>query len=238
MKMGKSLLSIGADAKTVKGEKLGYKTGILYLAPVGESLVMNTCPNASAGCAAACLFTAGRGSMKNVKNPRIEKTRRFKSDPSQFVEYLAKDIEREAKKASRGGFQFCVRLNGTSDLPWENIKGGDGKSLMERFPETRFYDYTKSVERMRRALNGDMPGNYSLTFSRSEENENDAIDIAGAGGNVAVVFSGDLPRKWRGNRVIDGDKSDLRFLDPAPRIVGLKAKGKARKDTSGFVVQL
>jgi len=237
--MSKSLLSIGADAKTVKGEKLGYKTGILYLAPVKESGIMNTCPHASAGCAKACLFTAGRGAMDNVRNPRIEKTKRFKSNPAQFVEDIAADIERETRRAKKNGFEFCVRLNGTSDIPWENVKGADGLNLMQRFPETQFYDYTKSVARVLFMLDGGMPDNYSLTFSRSEENENAALDLACAGGNIAVVFSSStLPVKWRGHRVIDGDASDLRFLDKRPRIVGLKAKGKARHDRSGFVVQL
>ena len=38
--------------------------------------------------------------------------------------------------------------------------------------------------------------------------------------------------------VINGDKTDMRFKDPVGVIVGLKAKGKARKDTSGFVIDV
>lgn len=228
------------NAKTTKGESLGFLTGILYLAPSDLS-GRNVCPHASEGCIAACLFSAGMGAFSNVKDARIAKTRAFFRDPKAFVETLAEDIAALERRARKLGLEPCVRLNGTSDLPWENLGGQIGVSLMARFPHIRFYDYTKNPARARAYLAGRLPANYSLTFSRSECNGETALELAKAGGNVAVVFAckkGDkLPRKWAGRQVVDGDLHDLRFLDGRGRIVGLRAKGKAKKDESGFVVQ-
>lgn len=229
------------NAKTSKGESLGYLTGILYLAPSDLS-GRNVCAHASEGCRAACLFSAGMGAFSNVQDARVNKTLAFFSNPKAFIEDLANDIEALIRKAAREGLEPCVRLNGTSDLLWENLGGEIGVCLMRRFPQIRFYDYTKNPARVRDFLAGRFPSNYSLTFSRSECNGETALELAKAGANVAVVFStkkgNDLPKKWGGRAVIDGDVSDLRFLDARGRIVGLRAKGKARKDESGFVVSV
>ena len=222
-----SLLSVDTNAKTVKGQKRGYLTGILYLAPSNESGAINVCPHASAGCRAACLYTAGRGSFGNVKQARINKTLFFARDRESFVAQIKKDIAALIRKAKRMNLIPCVRLNGTSDLPFENF------GIMQEFPEIAFYDYTKNAKRMKRFLAGEMPTNYSLTFSRSEtkRNHRQCQEIMSMGGNVAAVFAGKtLPKTYLGKRVFNGDKSDLRFLDPAGVIVGLTAKGKARKD--------
>jgi len=245
-----SLLSISADAKTVKGEKQGYLTGILYLAPHTIAGIGNLCPDASEGCKAACLYSAGRGAFNSVQAARIAKTKRFKADRAGFMAELAKDIAALVRKAKRSGLVPVVRLNGTSDLPWENIgpvnydrDGGRFQvaNIMAAFPDVQFYDYTKSARRAIAHAFGDMPANYHLTFSRSECNDRDALNVLARGGNVAVVFStrkGDwLPATWRGHEVINGDESDLRFLDARGGfVVGLYAKGKARRDRSGFVV--
>lgn len=242
-----SLLSVSTDAKTVKGEKQGYLTGILYLAPASIAGVGNLCPNATAGCMAACLYTAGRGVFSNVQAARIAKTKRFHADRDGFMAQLVRDIAALVSKASRACMAPVVRLNGTSDLPWENIGDTFGWNVMRKFPTVQFYDYTKSARRMFAATHdSDWPSNYHLTFSRSECNDRAAERILADGGNVAVVFGtrkGErLPGEWHGYRVIDGDVSDLRFLDAAPRgtgaigyVIGLRAKGKARKDSSGFV---
>ena len=180
------------------------------------------------------------GAFANVQDARVAKTKAFFANPKQFVEDLAKDIEAAQRKAARDGLELCVRLNGTSDLPWENLGGQAGVCLMRRFPDVRFYDYTKNPARIRAFLAGRMPENYSLTFSRSECNGETALELAKAGANVAVVFATkkgeDLPKEWAGRPVVDGDLHDLRFLDGRGRIVGLRAKGKAKKDESGFVV--
>ena len=229
------------NAKTIKGESLGYLTGILYLAPSDLS-GRNVCPHASEGCRIACLFSAGMGAFSNVQAARIAKTKAFFSNPKGFIEDLANDIEALIRKAAREGLEPCVRLNGTSDLPWENLGGEIGVSLMRRFPSLRFYDYTKNPARARAFLEGRLPSNYSLTFSRSESNGETALELAKAGANVAVVFAtkknDTLPKRWAGRLVIDGDLSDLRFLDARGRIVGLRAKGNAKRDESGFVVSI
>ena len=123
----------------------------------------------------------------------------------------------------------CVRLNGTSDIPWHNF------DIMQSFPDVPFYDYTPNKARMIDYLDGKLPANYSLTFSRKEDNETACDEIIAKGGNIAAVFK-DMPESWKGKQCFNGDDSDLRFLDPQGVIVALKAKGKAKKDTSGFVI--
>lgn len=229
-----SLLNSG-NAKTRKGEKYGYKTFGLHLAPATAS-GFNTCQWATSGCAAACLNTAGRGAMSSVQTARIKKTRRFFTEKAGFMADLVKEIAAAIKSANRKGEIPCFRLNLTSDLPWEKIKH-EGKTVFELFPQVRFYDYTKSADRMTKFLQDQMPKNYHLTFSRSESNDSIAQSILKSGGSVAVVFRGKLPQSWGGAPVVDGDKSDLRFLDPAGCVVGLIEKGLAKKDETGFVVE-
>lgn len=224
------------NAKTVKGEKLGYLTAITYLAPSDASGVINTCPSASKGCRAACLFTAGRGRMDSIMQARVDKTKFFANEQRAFLLQLKREIAAFVKSAARKGFKPCLRLNGTSDLPWESIKI-NGQSIIELFPDVQFYDYTKSATRIQKFLGGELPANYHLTFSRSENTKDAFIEyILKNGGNVAVVYSGELPQKdFGGFDVINGDKTDLRFLDGKDKIVGLIAKGDAKKDKSGFV---
>lgn len=230
------ILGIDTNAKTVKGSEFGYITGISYLAPSDESGVANTCPDASEGCRSACLFTAGRGSFSNVKEARVNKTLAFFRNKNVWMKQLAVEISKLIKKANKLNKIPCIRLNGTSDLPWERVKI-DGKNIMEHFPNVQFYDYTKSISRMRDFLTGQMPTNYHLTFSRSESNDNLVDEVLNLGGNVAVVFRSSLPETFKGFRVIDGDLTDLRFTDPKNVIVGLTEKGRAKKDESGFVVE-
>lgn len=233
------LLAVGTDAKTVKGVEYGVLTGILYLAPSDESGAINTCPNATEGCRAACLFTAGRGAFANVKQARIKKTLWFAENRIGFLVQLYADIQALIKKANKENKLPAVRLNGTSDLAWESFKL-NGKSLMEWFPNVQFYDYTKSPFRISQYVKGKLPSNYHLTFSRAEtvDNQNDVKDLWPTKVNIAVVFRGGLPAVFEGRQVIDGDVSDIRFNDPEGCVVGLKAKGKARKNESGFVVQV
>jgi hypothetical protein len=232
-----NLISVGSDAKTVKGVIRGFQTGILYLAPASISGV-NLCPHSSPACRAACLYTAGRGAFSNVQEARIRKAKLFLTDRAGFVDLLAEDMDTLIRNSERLGLVPCARLNGTSDIPWESSKGTDGITLMQQFPALSFYDYTKSKPRMLRMLDGKLPPNYTLTFSRSERNEKDCIEILKAGGNVAAVFRKELPSEWNGFPVINGDLHDLRFSDERGVVVGLKAKGKAKYDESGFVIDL
>ena len=219
------------NTKTKKGEAFGWITYGMHLAPSTLS-GKNVCPSASAGCAAACLNTAGRGVMRNVQEARINKTKRFFSDRNGFLSELRKEISRALKKAEKKGMEPCFRLNLTSDLPWESL------AVINAFPNYQFYDYTKIKSRMLRYLAGELPQNYHLTFSRSEDTPDEFVHTIcnTHRGNVAVVFNGDLPEKWQGLRVIDGDISDLRFRDPRGVIVGLRSKGRGKTDNTGFVV--
>lgn len=239
---GLKLIGVSSDAKTVKGLSENVLTGILYLAPHSIAGRGNVCPHASEGCKLACLYTAGRGGFNSTQQARIRKTKAFFADPKAFVETLAQDIAKIKRKADKLGLRCAIRLNGTSDIPWEKLGGTSLKAnLMERFPTVDFYDYTKNPARAMTWAKGGMPKNYHLTFSRSECNWEACDAVLKAGGNVAMVFStkkGEaLPERFtQGVKVIDGDLTDIRFYDPKGVIVGLRAKGAARKDTSGFVV--
>jgi len=233
----RSLLSVNADAKTSKGVKGGYLTGIMYLAPADAS-GFNTCKHATAGCRSACLFTAGRAAIFTAINAsRIARTRLFFDDRYVFFVTLIREIRALIRKAEREELIPCVRLNGTSDIPWERIQipDNEGGNIFDRFPNVQFYDYTKWPVGSRT-----VPTNYDLTFSRAESNEDHAIAALHAGQRIAVVFDTpkgrELPLMWHGHAVIDADTTDLRFRDPHAVVCGLRAKGDARSDRSGFVV--
>ena len=174
--------------------------------------------------------------MTSVQKARIAKTHLFFSNKDLFLSMLWQEVESSIKSAGRKGMTPCFRLNLTSDLPWEKIKF-NGQSVMEAFPGVQFYDYTKSPERMVKHVNGEMPKNYHLTFSRSETNGAICLGILRSGGNVAMVFQDSLPDTYYECEVIDGDSDDLRFLDATGVIVGLKAKGRGKVDHTGFVLQ-
>ena len=228
------LLGVDTNAKTVKGRKRGFMTGICYLAPSDESGAINTCPNASAGCRAACLFTAGRGAMSNVREPRIQKTISWANNPTGWLLKMASEINSLVSSAARKGLTPCVRLNGTSDIAWENFPVLGAENIFRAFKGVQFYDYTKTPARV---IGNNIP-NYHLTFSRSESNAHHVKRVmANSDANIAIVFRGELPKRYKGREVINGDESDLRFLDPPKCIVGLLDKGKAKKDASGFVVE-
>ncbi len=230
MSYGYHLLCVSGDPKTRKGEAHGYLTGLCYLAPHKLSGVGNVCPHASKGCATACLNTAGRGVMPRSQAARIRKTRLFFKDRLEFLRLLRFDIELLKATAILRRMTPALRLNGTSDIPWERF------GVMEEHPSLAFYDYTKSYKRMIAFTEGRMPGNYHLTFSRSESNHEQCIDILSRNGNVAVVFRSKLPDTWSGFHVVAGDQTDLRFLDGNGVVIGLTAKGRAKRDVSGFVV--
>jgi hypothetical protein len=225
-----------ANPKIQKGAKLGYLSFILHLAPATLS-GKETCPKRTAGCTAACLNTAGRGGMfkrgentNMIQQARIRKTKMFFEDREGFMEQLEKDINLGIKQAARLGLTPVFRLNGTSDLAWEKytLKGSD-KNVFEMFDNIQFYDYTKVLGRKTSAYK-----NYHLTFSAADGNDADVARAVAQGMNVAAVFDR-LPEEYMGREVIDADEHDLRFLDAKNVIAGLKAKGRAKKDTSGFV---
>lgn len=242
-----NLLTIGNDPKTIKGEKRGVKTAILYLAPVRLAGGVNVCPFATPGCAEACLNTAGRGAFTATQEARIRRTRFYLKDRDGFMHQLMTEIRKFVDHCERKGWQPAVRLNGTSDIAWERIPAHPFANIMLAFPEVSFYDYTKWSPGKRLAK-GPLPRNYTLTYSFNEDPNalGRAADALRLGWNVAVVYDR-LPgrvsqidfRPITGDptiEVVDGDADDLRFLDQG-QLIGLKAKGKAKKDTTGFVVR-
>lgn len=228
------LLNSG-NAKTRKGEDKGYITYGIHLAPSNLS-GFNVCKDASKGCAAACLNTAGRGAMTSVQKARIAKTHLFFTDKQRFLSMLWQEVASAIRSATKRGMIPVFRLNLTSDLPWEKIKY-NGKSIFEAFPDYQFYDYTKTPERAIKGIIGEMPSNYHLTFSRSENlSDLELVAMLQSDVNVACVFADHPPLRYLGYQVIDGDNDDLRFLDKRGVIVGLKAKGRGKVDATGFVI--
>jgi hypothetical protein len=229
-----------ANPKIQKGTKLGYLSFILHLAPADLS-GHNTCPKATAGCKSACLNTAGRGGMfrkgettNAIQKARIRKTRYFYEDRAGFMLDLAYDIQKGIKMAEKLGLKPVFRLNGTSDLSWEKyeVPVFCTRNIFELYPNVQFYDYTKVLGRKV----SDIP-NYFLIFSQADGNEADVSRAMEKGMNVAAVFD-EVPDSYMGKPVINADETDLRFLDPKGVIAGLKAKGRAKKDYSGFVIRL
>lgn len=239
----KNILSVSSDAKTSKGETLGFLTGILYLAPSNVS-GFEVCPMATlAGCRDACLYTAGRGAMSKVQKARIAKTERFFNDREAFMLDLVYSIKRLILDAEAQGLTPLVRLNGTSDIKWENVsltyKGKDYDNIMQVFPDVQFYDYTKIPAR---STKEGFPSNYDLTFSYSGVSTFDKYNKQAfeAGDRIAAVFdkAENIPSTFKGLPVISGDNSDVRHIDPKGHIVGLYAKGKAKQDKTGFVIRI
>ena len=225
-----------ANPKIQKGTKLGYLSFILHLAPADLS-GRETCPKRTAGCTAACLNTAGRGGMfkkgettNMIQKARIRKTNYFFNQRQDFMLDLKHDIEKAIKMAAKLGLIPVFRLNGTSDLSWEKYDMLPGLNVFECFPDVQFYDYTKVPKRKVEGI-----GNYHLTFSQADGNEKDANWAISKNMNVTVVFD-KIPTAYKGKEVFDADDTDLRFLDPKGVVLGLKAKGRAKKDTTGFVV--
>lgn len=237
MSTRKNILSVASDAKTIKGSKLGFLTGILYLAPSDISGYQVCSMAKLAGCEAACLYTAGRGAFTSIQKARIAKTKRFFEDRDNFMLDLEYSINSLIKKAAKLNLIPLVRLNGTSDIAFENIPFKEFKNIFEAFPDVQFYDYTKIPTRK------NIPANYDLTFSYSGV-ESFAPIVKKASINeklarIAVVFdkAENFPKQFLKRDVLIGDNSDVRHLDSKNTIVALYAKGKAKKDYSGFVVR-
>ena len=219
------LLSVGTNAKTKKGDSEEAITAIQYLAHSLNS-GYETCAGKSEGCSAACLFTAGRGAMNSVQQARIKKTKLFFENKELYLTYLNNDLTLLQEYGKEHNMQVYVRLNGTSDLDFISL------NIFQKYPTLKFYDYTKIKERLYLFL----PENYKLTYSRDERTTNEEILTLINYANIAVVFD-EVPSEYLGLPVYEGDLTDLRFEDPLKHIIGLKAKARAKQDTSGFVVK-
>lgn len=216
------VLSVGRDPKTIKGEKLGYLTGIIYLTPCKV-----LCPCCSKGCMKVCLFSSGHGQIRSVVAARNNRTFRYLHKFKEFRADLIEDIQKLCNEAAKKNLKPCVRINGTSDIDVEKVFG----DVLDMYPSVQFYDYTKDWKRVA------TKPNYYLCYSRSEKTPDDSIkEYLTKGRNVAIVFQGPIPETYLGFPTTVGDESDLRFLDEPGHIVALTAKGSAKKDASGFVV--
>ncbi len=227
-----------SNPKIEKGDKLhtDWQSAIMHLHPSSTRI----CPYQDiAKCKTACLNTAGRGGIIKrgettnvIQEARKRRTKLFLQAPELFLEQLYIEIAKFKAKAKREGKKPCVRLNGTSDIQWENQELS-GRTVFDTFPDIQFYDYTKIPTRKVSHIK-----NYHLTWSYSEANAKYAKWFDKLSYNIAVVFNHALPLWYKGRKVIDGDKYDMRFLDEPNVVVGLTAKGKAKKDTSGFVISI
>ena len=223
-----------ANPKIQKGTERGYLSFILHLAPADLS-GRETCPKRTKGCTAACLNTAGRGGMfkrgentNMIQKARIRKTQYFFADRDAFMMDLYKDIQKAIKFAEKRDLIPVFRLNGTSDLSWEKYTvGSTDMNLFQLFPNVQFYDYTKVLGRKVSQY-----FNYHLTFSKADGNDSDVTRALAQGMSVVAVYD-KIPEG-----VPSADETDLRFLDPKGIMLGLKAKGRAKKDLSGFVIRL
>ena len=250
--------------KAIKAKKYRYLNAINYMAPHKSAGVGNLCSHASIGCINLCLGReSGQASMVSantnwtnaVRDSRERKARYFMKQRQAYMAEMAVHVAAAVRTAKRKRIKLAVRPNGATDVAYEAIRfhvtaelAAKLQSIVGRkhakqittgihtvltlFPFVQFLDYTKNPNRLRRAL----PSNYDLTFSLSESNLHDALDVLASGKNVAVVFADGLPESWHGYRVINGDLHDLRHLDPKGVVVGLSPKGnKAKRDQSGFV---
>jgi|TARA_R110002012_G_scaffold318567_1_gene537221 hypothetical protein len=237
------------SAKAIKANNYGYLNAINYMAQddtgsIGYKKYFTLCPDSTPGCRSLCLgkYSGQAALVKDLENgtntvreSRKAKAQWFMSDRSAFMAEMSKHIEAMTRKAHREDLKLCVRPNGSTDIAFEYIKGYNGQSLPDQFPDIQFVDYTKNLKRL---LNPNRPSNYHLTFSLSETNKREAERALANRKNVAVVFGHGQPETFMGHRVIDGTEHDLRHLDPAPVIVGLDPKGsKAKNDKTGFVVR-
>jgi hypothetical protein len=227
-----NLLSKGStNAKTSKNE---LETFIMYLAPSNIVSGVDMCPFASPECRALCLNTAGRGVFSNVQLSRIKKTEFFRDKREQFYIQLGNELLKIHDSAIKQNKNIAIRLNGTSDVDHLGLllRYTGINFLDEFYSDLIFYDYTKNINHVKKYKNT----RYHLTFSRSECNDTTVDQAIQLGVNIAVVFRNELPATYKGLQVINGDLSDLRINDPKNCVVGLVAKGKAKKQASNFVI--
>jgi hypothetical protein len=225
--------------KAIKARGYGYLNAINYMSPASTAGVGDMCPWSSTACRALCLGEhSGQAAMhkegetNSVLESRKRKTVMFMRKRAAFMRELANGIAVAERAAKRLGLKLCIRLNGATDLNWV--------ATVKAYPHIQFVDYTKSVARALAHAAGQLPSNYHVTFSYSGDNEAECEQVLAAGGNVAVCFEGAFPAVWKGYRVVDGDLSDLRHLDPKGVVVGLSPKGsKAKREgvSLGFVVR-
>lgn len=229
---------INISSKIEKNKKIGVYTFVLYLAPHKES-GYNVCPYSTKECRIGCLYGSGRVKIEDhtgtnmIRLARIKRTILFHEHREFFMNWLIAEIKNKQAKAKRDNMFFSIRLNGTSDIQWENIVFNGNETLFTIFPDVSTYDYTKNWTRFDKEL----PVNYNLTQSYTGRNEKQCISLLNRGHNVAVVFSDkNFPEFWNGYPVINGDEHDYRPIDPKGCVVGLKYKKLADAQDNETVI--
>lgn len=240
-----------ASAKLAKGLAHAVAAAVHYLAPADSAGVGNLCPWSTPGCRAGCLNTSGRAGIllpgrrtNAILRARRRRARAFMLARPLYLARMLAEATRHVANARAAGLEPALRPNGTSDLPVERI-------LPALFNlGAPVYDYTKSRARMLAFLAGRLPANYHLTFSAAEvDADSSLVDLLGMGAGVAMVFDAAAHAAvlaagtWQGFPVVDGDESDARYLDRIRHgipdrvgyVVALRAKGRAKRDRSGFV---
>ena len=220
---------VNHSAKSEHGTKYNIFTYIVYLAPADLSGCLNTCPGASPECREACLNRAGRAKIEafaglnTIERARILRTWLYVFNRAYFMAWIAAELAANKAKYSQPGQIFAARLNGTSDIKWENVEYQQFSNIFAAFPDVRFYDYTKIPGRKIENI-----VNYSLTFSYTGRNTLNSLQVLENQGNVAIVFNvkpgQPLPAYWRGYKVLDGDVTDYRPADCKGCVVGLRFK--------------
>ena len=230
--------NINSSSKIKKSKKVSEQyTYILYLAPANQS-GFNVCRYATNDCKAGCLNTSGRAAMEilsknesRIINSRIKKTKLFIEHTEYFMEWLIAEIKQAERKAIKDGYGFSVRLNGTSDINWQEVYF-KGYNIFEIFPHIQFYDYTKDYTKF-----FNIPKNYHLTYSYTGYNIGRSNLLLKKGFNVAMVFNAKtLPTEYNGFKVINGDLTDYRPNDGNGVIVGLKWKRIADKQAEKQII--
>lgn len=241
-KVGRRKYSVGyllttKAVKTIKGEKMGYLTAVLYLDTSVNPRVI--CPAHTVGCLASCLKSSGNLGLIDGQSAIRARAHYFLNHRAEFLDRLKEEITYWINQATKKGLIPAIRLNGSSDIPWENEKfGAIPQWITANFPDSgvKIYDYTKIVGRALPLYLKTTPY-YDVTFSWSGHNQKQCEKLLQLGVNVAVPFDikrgKELPAEFLGRPVIDGDLHDLRFLDQKGVVVGLRYKLTFDKPTKG-----
>ncbi len=236
--------SVNLTTKHQKAYEYNELTYSLYLSPA-KSSGYEVCPKRNKECTLLCLNESGMNRMTQkqkgdvINQSRIKKTKLFFEEREFFVRWLIDEIQSAKNKADKLGYRFSVRLNNTSDISPESFyirEGNKTINVLQIFPKTQFYDYTKVANRVKLL---EKYKNYDLTFSYSGYNIDECTELLNKNVRVAVVFKKELPKKFWERKVIDGDLYDMRYYDKKNVIVGLKYKKVRNKleNKYKFVVQ-
>ena len=232
--MIKKLLDTAKQSGNTKVAKTGNKKnalGDVRMASLSMHPDHIICPGSkAAGCMDGCLKCAGLAAVyKSINLARQARTDYWHANQTGFLDQLRRELGNFQKLCDKQNVQGVVRLNVLSDIAWEQ------HDIPQAFPSLFFYDYTKRAARL-----GKTPDNYRLMFSYSARHQyrKQVLQAICHDVPIAAVFKNGMPDEFLGREVIDGDQSDLWNVHAGRVVVGLKAKGPAKHNTNGFVVDM